>query len=89
MFRSDETAATVTMTAPIVGGMEYSDGPELDLRRCNRAVLHEPVPAGPRADHRRQPSLVPNVLNFRDFSNGYGGPDSRFESCSLRHELNI
>jgi hypothetical protein len=34
-------------------------------------------------------SALPNVLNFCDFSNGYGGPDSRFESCSLRHELSI
>jgi len=36
-----------------------------------------------------EPSLVPKVLNFRDFSNGYGDPDSWFESRSLRHELSL
>jgi hypothetical protein len=34
-------------------------------------------------------SLVPNFLNFFDFSNGYGEADSWFESRSLRHELSI
>jgi hypothetical protein len=34
-------------------------------------------------------SLVPNLLNYFEFSNGYGEADSWFESFSLRHELNI
>jgi hypothetical protein len=34
-------------------------------------------------------SLVPNLLNFLEVSNGYGEPDSWFESRSPRHELNI
>ena len=40
---------------------------------------------GPISD-RRGP-LVPNQLNSLEFSNGYGGPDSWFESSSLGHEL--
>jgi hypothetical protein len=35
----------------------------------------------------REPSLVPNAPNFGDVSNGYGRPDSWFESGSLRQEL--
>jgi superfamily II DNA or RNA helicase len=39
------------------------------------------------AGQRREPSLVPSTLKLLDFSNGYGDPDSWFESRSLRHEL--
>jgi hypothetical protein len=34
-------------------------------------------------------SLVPNLLNYFEFSHGYGEADSWFESYSLRHELSI
>jgi hypothetical protein len=37
-----------------------------------------------RADDLRGP-LVPNLLNYFEFSNGYGEADSWFESRSLRH----
>jgi hypothetical protein len=34
-------------------------------------------------------SLVPNLLNFFEISNGYGEAYSWFESRSLRHEVSI
>jgi hypothetical protein len=43
----------------------------------------------PRDVCARQRSLVRNLLNSFEFSNGYGPPDSWFESGSLRHELSI
>jgi hypothetical protein len=55
--------------------------------RCDEKPL---ILSGSRSlsgDHR--PSLVPNTLKLLDFPNGYGDPDSWFESHSLRHELSI
>ncbi len=47
--------------------------------------------AGLTAPHvyARQRSLVRKLRNSFEFSNGYGQPDSWFESGSLRHELDI
>jgi hypothetical protein len=43
----------------------------------------------PRDVCARQRSLVRNLQNSFKFSNGYGPPDSWFESGSLRHDLSI
>jgi hypothetical protein len=57
--------------------------PEPTARKTN------PDPSSARADLRREPSLVPRARNFDDFSNGYGRPDSWFESHFLRQELSF
>jgi hypothetical protein len=43
----------------------------------------------PRDVCARQRSLVRNLQHSFKFSNGYGPPDSWFESGSLRHDLRM
>jgi hypothetical protein len=57
------------------------------LQRVHETGKRDPSARRLAADAIRRESLVPNLLNYFEFSNGYGEADSWFESCSLHHAV--